>query len=206
MHDAEADSFHARHFQTADSDVSATVHMLLEHQFIVHLVNMVASQNDHIFRCIGFDDVDILEDGVGGAFIPLAFGNALTGWQYVETFIAFGTQEIPAALKVPDQRMRLILGRNADAANTAIERVGQRKVDDPGLAAEMHRRLCAPVGQLSQAAAAPPGQYIGHRITRYGLIFRLHPPLHPPAHKSPVCRPQFVKIPVPASAWRRAGL
>ena len=126
--------------------------------------------------------------------------------QYVETFIAFGTQEIPAALKVPDQRMRLILGRDANAANTAIERVGQREVDDPGLAAEMHRRLCAPVGQLSQAAAAPPGQYIGHRIARYGLIFRLHPPLHPPAHKSPVCRPQFVKIPVPASAWRRAGL
>ena len=70
--------------------------------------------------------------------------------------------------------MGLILGRHADAANTAVERVGQGKVDDPRLAAEMHRRLGPPVGQLGKATAASAGQHIGHGVARDRLIALLH--------------------------------
>ena len=50
MHDAEADRFHARHFQAADGDVGAGIDMLLQHQFVVHLVDVVAGEDDHVFR------------------------------------------------------------------------------------------------------------------------------------------------------------
>ncbi len=121
MHDAEADGLHARHFQAADGDVGAGIDMLLQHVFVVHLVDMVAGQDDHVLDAIILDDVDVLVDGVGGAFVPLRFGDALGGRQNVEALVALGAEEVPAALHVADQRMRLVLGGDADAADTGVQ-------------------------------------------------------------------------------------
>ena len=52
---------------------------------------------------VGFDDVKVLKNGVGGAHIPLRFGNALAGRQNIEALVAFGAKEIPAALEMTDQ-------------------------------------------------------------------------------------------------------
>ncbi len=49
MHDAEAGRFHARHFEAADGDVGAGVDMLAQHHLVVHLVDVVAGQDDHVF-------------------------------------------------------------------------------------------------------------------------------------------------------------
>ena len=143
--------------------------MLLQHQLIVHLVDVIARQDDHIFGAMAFDDVDVLEDGVGGAFVPLVFGDALGRGQDVEAFIAFGAQEVPALLQMADEGMGLVLGRDADAANARIDRVGQGKIYDAGLAAEIDGRLGAPFGQLGQPRAAATGQHIGHCFTCQGL-------------------------------------
>jgi len=47
------------------------------------------------------------------------------------------------------------LRRHADAANTAVKRIGQGKIDDPRLATKMDGGLGALVGQFRQATAAP---------------------------------------------------
>ena len=60
--------------------------------------------------------------------------------------------------------MRLVLGRNADAADAGIQRVRQREIDDARLAAEVDRGLGAAIRQLLQATAAAAGQDIGHRV------------------------------------------
>ena len=65
--------------------------------------------------------------------------------------------------------MRLVLGGDRDAADAGIERVGEREIDDARLAAEIDRRLGAPVGQLHQPAAAPAGEHIGHRERASGV-------------------------------------
>ena len=75
-----------------------------------------------------------------------------------------GAQEGPAALEVADQAVRLVLRGDADAADAGIEGVREREVDDARLAAEIHRRLGAPVGQLHQPAAAPARQHERHRV------------------------------------------
>ena len=64
-----------------------------------------------------------------------------------------------------DQAVRLVLGRDADAANAGVEGVGEGEVDDAGLAPEVDRGLGPPVGQLQQAAAFAAGEHIGHRRT-----------------------------------------
>lgn len=50
--------------------------MLAQHQFVIHLVDVIACQNDHIFRRIGRDDIDVLMR-IRRAFIPLVFGHAM---------------------------------------------------------------------------------------------------------------------------------
>ena len=55
------------------------VGMLAQHQFVVHLVNVVAGEYDYVFRTISLDDVEILVDRIGSALIPLSFRNALAG-------------------------------------------------------------------------------------------------------------------------------
>ena len=49
VHDAEADRLHARHFEAADRHVGARVDVLLQHLLVVHLVDVVAGQDDHVF-------------------------------------------------------------------------------------------------------------------------------------------------------------
>ena len=182
MHDAEAGRLHARHLEAADGDVGTGVDMLAQHQFVVHLVDVVAGQDDHVFGIVVLDDVDVLVDGVGRTLIPLRLGDALAGRQDVEALVALGPQEVPAALQMADQRMRLVLGRHADAANAGIQRVGQREVDDARLAAEIDRGLGAPVGQFLQPAAAPAGQHIGHGVTRQRLGSLGRRPFSPPRY------------------------
>jgi hypothetical protein len=49
---------------------------------------MVAGQDDHVFGAVVLDDVDVLVDRIGRAFIPLRFGDALAGGQDVEALVA----------------------------------------------------------------------------------------------------------------------
>ncbi len=45
-----------------------------------------------------------------------------------------------------------------------FKRIGQREIDDAGLAAEIDRRLGAAVGEFLQAASPTAGENIGHCI------------------------------------------
>ncbi len=117
-------------------------------------------------RTVVLDDVDVLVDGVGGALIPLRLRDALAGRQDVEALVALGAQEVPAALQVADQRVRLVLRGDADAADAGIERVGQREIDDARLAAEIDRGLGAPVGQFHRAGCRV--RRPAHRPSRRG--------------------------------------
>ena len=84
--------------------------------------------------------------------------HALARRQDVEAFVALGAKEIPAALQMADQAVRLVLRRHRHAADAGIQRVRQREIDDAQLAAEIDRRLGAPVGQFHQPAAAAARQ------------------------------------------------
>ena len=138
--------------------------MLCQHDAVVHLVNVVAGQDDDVAHPVAFDDVDVLGDRIGGAEIPVSFIDTLGGGQHVEHLVAFGLKEAPATLQMADQAVGLVLGRHADAADAGVDRVGQREIDDPALAAEVHRRLRPPVRQLLQTPAPPPGEDESHRL------------------------------------------
>ena len=120
---------------------------------------MVARQHDEVFRARGAEDVEILEDRVGGAAIPGRLVEPLLRRQQIEELVHLRAQERPAHLQMAQQAVRLVLGQHADPADARIDAVRQREIDDAELAAEKYRRLGAPVGQLVQPAAAAARQH-----------------------------------------------
>ncbi len=172
MHDAEAGGLHARHLEAADGDIGAGVGVLLEHQLVVHLVDVIAGQHDDVLGRVAADDVEVLVNRVRGAGVPLGLRHALAGGQDIEALVALGAQEVPAALQMADEAVRLVLGGDGDAADAGVERVRQGEVDDAGLATEEHGRLGALVGQFEEPASPATGQHIGHRIARQRRLAR----------------------------------
>ena len=97
--------------------------MIEQHARVILLVDVVASQDHHVLRAVATDDVEVLVYGVGRAAVPVLFIHALLGRQKVDEFVGFASQERPAALQVTQQRVRLVLGDDADAANARVDAV-----------------------------------------------------------------------------------
>mmetsp|Transcript_28475 Transcript_28475/g.53348 ORF Transcript_28475/g.53348 Transcript_28475/m.53348 type:complete len:417 (-) Transcript_28475:13-1263(-) len=169
FHHAKGAGLHPGDLDTADGHIRAAFDVLFDHQGIVLLVNMVARQNDDVFRAIAANDVDVLGDSVSGAFVPVLVVQLLRGGQDIQALIALGPEKAPAPLQVADQRVRLVLGGDANATDARIDGVRQGKVDDPTFAAEIHRRFGPPVGQFIKPAAAPTCQNKRHRLLREPL-------------------------------------
>ena len=99
--------------------------------------------------------------------------DALAGGQDVEGLVALGAQEVPAALQVADQAVRLVLRGHRDAADAGIDRVRQREVDDARLAAEDR----PPAWRAGRSVPCrrdprPPASTIGHGAAGIGRADR----------------------------------
>jgi hypothetical protein len=106
MHDAQPGRVGSRHFDAGDRDVGAIVDVLDEHALVVHLVDVIAGDDDQVLGPVAVDDVDVLEHGVGGAGIPLVGRHALARWEDVEAFVAHGCRKLQPRCRC---RIRLCL-------------------------------------------------------------------------------------------------
>ena len=122
--------------------------MLPQHEFVIHLVDVISREQYDESGSVRLDDIDVLIDGVGRAKIPVCLRDALARRQNIEALIPLGTKEIPAHLQMSDQAVGLVLGRNRDAADSRVNRIGEGKVDDARFSTEIDRWLGAPVGKL----------------------------------------------------------
>ena len=169
-HDAERCRFGARNCQTADRHVCIGGHMGLQHDLVIHFVDVIPSEDQHVIHVVAVHDIYVLGDGIGSAEIPFVFGHALRRGQNIQIFIAFRPKEIPTPLTVTDQGVGLVLRCNRHFANAGIQRIGQRKINDPRLATEWDRRFGPKIRELLQTRAAPPRQNECHRSV--GQSFR----------------------------------
>ena len=131
---------------------------------------MVAGQHDEEFRARRLQDVEVLEHRVGGAAIPGRLVEPLLRRQQIEELVHLRAQKRPAHLQMPQQAVRLVLGQDGDAADVRVDAVRQDEIDDAELAAEEHRRLGAPVGQLLEPAAASAGEDQRDRPAREAFL------------------------------------
>ena len=165
-HDPETTGLMTRHFDARHRAFGTALDMVDQHDRIIHLIDVVAGENDDELGCwrIGLEDIDILVNRVCRTAIPGFLVDTLLCRKQVDKLVDFAMQEIPSALQMTQEAMRLVLRDHADAPNLRVDAVRQGEIDNPELAAEMHRRLRAAIREFVQAAAAPAGKNQCNRL------------------------------------------
>ena len=152
VHDAEAAGLGQRDRAHGDGAVGLHLLVVAQHGGIVHLIDVVAGEDDDIVRIIALDEGDVL--------IDVPFGILALGIGRQDLHAAVAAVQTPrlAVADVLIELERLILRQHADGVNAGVHAVGERKIDDAILTAERDRRLCRVLRQHHQAAPLPARQ------------------------------------------------
>ncbi len=154
-----------RYLDDTHGDVRAFLDVVRDHRTVVHLVDVVAGQNEHVLGPMRENEIDILVDRIRRAAIPHGSQLLLRGNRLHE-FAELAPQIAPAVLYVLDQRLRLVLREDGDLADAGIHAVGQHEVDDAELTAKGRGRFASVGREVLQALAASSGHDDGERAAR----------------------------------------
>ena len=158
VHNAEAAGFFDRHITNSDGAVSTGLFVVVDHSGIVHLINMVTGEDQHIFRIKTLNKGNVLVNSIGSTLIPFALAVSCVGGQHLGAAVALVKTPGLAVADVLVQFQWLILGQNTDRINVGIDAVTQGEVDDPVFAAKGNCRLCSVLSENLQTAALTTGQ------------------------------------------------
>ena len=123
--------------------------MEAQHLRVVHLVDVIAGQHDHVLGVFLHDRIQILVDGVGGALVPV-LADALLRRQNLDELAQLFRDDVPAHADVAIQRERFVLRGDEDAAQAGVDAVAEREVDDAVGPAEKHGWFGAVSGERVQ--------------------------------------------------------
>ena len=102
FHHAERGGQSAIEFDGPNGDVRPGLDVLLEHQLVIHLVNVVAGKDQNILAGLAPKRVQVLVDGVGGSLVPV-FSHPPHGGQNLDELAQF----IRGELLQPSRMCRL---------------------------------------------------------------------------------------------------
>ena len=157
--DAEAVRLADGHLLDRDGHVRALAPVLLDERAVVHLVDVVARQDeDEVGRRLA-DGLDVLEHRVRGAPVPLR-GAVARDVRLHHPDAAGGPVEVPRApgADVVVERPRVVLGQDDDVVDVRVDAVAEREVDDPVLARERHGGLGADAREDRQPLTLTAGE------------------------------------------------
>ncbi len=110
--------------QRGQGDVSSGVVVMLQHLAVVHFVDVIAGEDEHVPGLFGADGINVLVDGVGGAHVPVG-ADALHRGKNLDEFAEFlGNDAGPAFTNMAVKRERLVLGEDVDVAQIGVDAVG----------------------------------------------------------------------------------
>src|SRR5438105_11030196 len=127
--------FH-RNLDNADGHIGAGVYMLLEHLGVIHLIDVIAGENENEFGALAADGINVLIYGVGGTLIPL-LGDAHLRRKDFDVIAEAGERR-PTGANVPVQAERLVLSEDEYAAEIRIDAIGESDVNNAIKSAERH--------------------------------------------------------------------
>ncbi len=142
LHDAEAVRLFQRHRHDADRQVGALRQVIVDHRAVVHLVDVVSRQNEHVVGAVLANEIQILVDGVRRASVPVLAAARLVGLQ--QTHAAATAVEIPgfADADMIVEAVRAILRQHTDRVDAAVDAIADRKIDDAKFSGKGDGRLC----------------------------------------------------------------
>ncbi len=110
---AESIGLFDRNIDRADDGIGPFGEQPVEHLRIVHLVDVVAGEDENIVGLFGVEQEQVLVHRVGGALVPF-LADPLLGRNRGDVFAEFGVQNVPSAADVPVERVRFVLNENGD--------------------------------------------------------------------------------------------
>ncbi len=158
-----------RNIDRADHGIGAFGDQPMEHLHIVHLVDMVAGEDEHIVRLFGVEQKQVLIDRVGGALVPF-FADPLLGWNRGDEFAEFGVQDVPACADVAVERVGFVLDEDGDFSKPRVEAIAERKIDNAIFPAKGNRRLGPMFGEGLETFAFPARQHHGENVLHCGEL------------------------------------
>lgn len=156
---AEIFGFFFWNLDTGERATATVLHVIGERNGVVHLVDVIASQDQRVIAAEAADHFTILEYRVSRALIPDVAANALVGWQHLDEFIEFASQKSPRHLDMTNETVTGVLSEDGDTAHARVHGIRQREIDDAELATEEDGRLRMTSCQIEQATAASSGQH-----------------------------------------------
>ena len=149
--------------QRGERGVGGGILVLLEHAPIIHFVDVVAGEDDHVLGLLASDGIDVLIDRVGRSHVPV-LAHPLHGGQDFDELADFTAENIPAFADLTIQRERLVLREDEDAAQAGVDAVRKRDVDDAVDAAEDHGGFGAIASERIEALAGASSEQDSERI------------------------------------------
>ena len=132
--------------------------MEIQHYLIIHFVNVITTQNQHIIRIIILHVIQILVNRIGCSGIPFATRTSLVRWK--------NWHAPNIAVKIPwntDSNVRiqlqwLILCKHTYCINFRVNTVTQWKINDTILSPKSNSRFCYICRQDPQSWPLPPSK------------------------------------------------
>ena len=124
----------------------------LEHPGVVHLVDVIAAQDEHLVDVLAFYPVDVLEYRIPGALVPVP--SFFPGQVRLEQAdIAVRRHQAPRRpdADVLGQGHGLVLREHDQVVDAGVDAVAQGEIDDAVLAGERNCRFSAFLRQDAQA-------------------------------------------------------
>ncbi len=152
--DAELRGLGERHRAGRHRDVGAAREVELDHVAEVHAVDVVGAEDRDQLGAEVADQVEILEDGVGGAPIP-GLAAAHLRRHHGDERLGQPPADAPGAAHVLDERLRLVLHQHVERVDARVDEVAEHVVDEAMARAEGHRGLTPRARERLQAVAPP---------------------------------------------------
>src|SRR6266852_4494695 len=146
FNDAElADGFGSGNFDGGDGAVGGGIDMLLKHFCVIHFVDVIAGEDENVFRALAADGINVLINGVGSALIPL-LGDAHLRRENFDIF-AEAHEGRPSGAEVADKAEGFVLSEYKYAMKIGINAIGESDVNNAVESAKGHGGLSAVAGE-----------------------------------------------------------
>ena len=150
LDDAELLRLFRRTGQRGQRDLGILLLVVGEHTAVVHLVDVVAGEDDHVLWLFAADGIDVLVNGIGVPHVPVGAGALHGGQEFKELAQFLGYNPRPAFTDVAVEREGLVLGENVNLAQAGVDAVGKGDVDDAVVSAKGHGRFGAIAGKREE--------------------------------------------------------
>ena len=174
-HDSEFTPLMQRDRQAGDAAVCFLLNVVGNEFRIVHSVNMIATQDQHVPWRNLLDRVNILVKSVSCPQVPV-FVNTLLRRTNGYEFAQFGRDEVPPTLNMPFKTRSLVLSDHENLSQTTVNAIRQREVDNAKSTAKWYRWLAAIKRQRFQSRSLATREYHRKYIVHViSISTELHP-------------------------------